>query len=763
MTFSSRHSHWFPVRIAAILLGITTCAVPASAQAPKRDYSLNTPYVCPDGTSYTFTQRTGTGYFSTCYYTVEKNGRLVTKAISACRQMAGYLRGCKLQNKASSPTSVPVEDWHSRPTNPAYLSAMPYVEKVKSTIQGTSPDDTLARQMTVFTGLAEMIQRMREAGRPYGSPWTPDETRITYAYNVAAKQISDAYAGSHSPQQTNQISHLEGHYQLMDDRFYRQWTSALLPADFLNAYNHAAWGMLAQYQAHVEQEKKQNEEAVERAKAAQQAAVQGTTGLPTDAGSVAARRCLELGGSELQCLGKGLSAGFFNLAGMSAPNSSSSLRSGLTLTGVYAGGSIRTDFGDETLSLNGCGNLVIQRFPYAIERRGDQVLVHVQSAPQPFTFVLGPDGKLSGPGRTTINGQIVTGYRHFWVYKYNRYTGATVPGSGHEESVPIYAPKTEICTIGTLMPGPPEAPDPGLLTDVANVFNTLSGQSAGSPNGTKDLLAPGIRLAGVYTSQGGLKAAFAAPSVVLDCGEAHVRDKYTIERAGSQILVHVQDPGSPFTATVQRDGSLSGPASVDVAGRIVTAMTGDQVNFAPRNAQCSVGRLFPRGLAAPASLGSANVTSQPAENIPVAPASASRSAGKATLSVASAFPSSANPLAGKWIFLMDETMDNVVRDAGFHPPAGITACKAWVAVGAACRPATKCAPLMAAIDKHTPERFMMPASGRGAFPSGVHAGTYYVMTIARVNNAAECWNVRVNLKPGANSLALNARNAESIR
>ena len=759
MTISSRHSHWFPVRIAAILLGITTCAVPASAQAPKTDYSLNTPYVCPDGTSYTFTQRTGTGYFSTCYYTVEKNGRLVTKAISACRQMAGYLRGCKLQNKASSPASVPVEDWHSRPTNPAYLSAMPYVEQVKNTIQGTSPDDTLARQVTVFTGLAEMIQRMREAGRPYGSPWTPDETRITYAYNVAAKQISDAYAGSHSPQQTNQISHLEGHYQLMDDQFYRQWTSALLPADFLNAYNHAAWGMLAQYQAHVEQEKKQNEEAVERAKAAQQAAEQGTPGLPNDAGRVALRRCLDLGGSELQCLGKGLSSSFFDLTGIKPVGTT---YSGLTLTGVYKSAhGIEVGFMDTKVNIGNCGKLIIDARNYTLRRDGKHIAINVANRPSVFSFQLQPDGQLVGPPSAAFDGKVITGYHHYYTYKYNIRTGEEIPGTRQLVTEPIYAPLTRTCAIGTLSPAGPMVSTLGVLADITKIVGLSSGLAPANSN--TEMPPPGIRMFGPYTNSGGLKAEFEAASVVLDCGEAHVRDKYTVEREGNQILVHVQNPASPFTATLQPDGSLSGPATVNIAGRILTGMTGDKINYTPRNAACSAGRLYPNGAAAPASSGSANIASQPVERLPVAQAPLLGSAANATLSVASAFPAGADPLAGKWIFLMDETMDNVVRDAGIHPPAGITACEAWVAVGAACRPATKCAPLMAAIDKHTPERFMMPANGRGAFPSGVHAGTYYVMTIARVNNAAECWNVRVDLKPGANSLALNARNAESIR
>jgi hypothetical protein len=201
----------------------------------------------------------------------------------------------------------------------------------------------------------------------------------------------------------------------------------------------------------------------------------------------------------------------------------------------------------------------------------------------------------------------------------------------------------------------------------------------------------------------------------------------------------------------------------------VSGMTGDQVNFTPSHASCAVGVFSPQA-GAPATAASVQTTAAPPPATAThgasglaAPASPSSSEGNAALAVASGFSAAANPLAGRWIFLMDEPMDHVARDVGLHPPAGITACQAWAAIGAACRPATKCVPLLSAINKHTPEKFMMPANGQGAFPSGVHVGTYYVMTTAKVNNGAMCWNVRTELKPGANSLTLDRRNGERLK
>ncbi|MGH8282593.1 MAG: hypothetical protein ACRESE_01950 [Gammaproteobacteria bacterium] len=678
---------------------------------------------------------------------------------------------------AQTQPAAPVEDWHSRPTNPPYLSAMPYVEQVKSAVKGTSPDDTQERQLTVFTWLPQMITHMREASRPYGSPWTADETKITYAYNLAAKQITDAYAQSHTPQQASQLSHLEGHYEMADDQFYKQWTTALFPADFLNDYNHAFWGMLAQYRAHVEGEKKQNEEAAAQAKAAQQAAAQGTAGLPNDAGSVAARRCLDLGSSALQCIGKGMSAGLFDLAGMKPGGlTPSSTYTGLTLTGDYKSAQgIEAGFRDTKVYMGSCGKLIIDARNYALMRDGNHIAIHVDNSPSAFSFQLQPDGKLVGPPSAAFDGKVITGYHRYYTYKYNKETGEEIPGTRQWYTEPIYAPRTQTCAIGTLSPAGPMVSTLGVLADITKIVGLSNGQAPANSN--MEMPPPGIRMFGPYTSSGGLKAQFATASVVLDCGEAHVRDKYSVERAGNQILVHVQNPASPFTATLQLDGSLAGPASVAVAGRLVTGMTGDQVNFAPSNATCSVGKLVPQGAAAQASSAIASMPSQsvatsgslvtsiagssPAASVPAAVPTVPEVAGaNSTLSVTSGYPAGENPLAGKWIFLMKKRFDDVLRANGAPLPPGTTARQAWEALKQHCPSPANCKKLYGGIAYFFAAKVMMPGSGSGVLSPKVPAGTYYVMIATFANNASLLWDVKVDLKPGANSVMLDRRNAE---
>jgi hypothetical protein len=461
------------------------------------------------------------------------------------------------------------------------------------------------------------------------------------------------------------------------------------------------------------------------------------------------------------------------------------------------------------VGFSGCGKLIIDGRPYTLERKGSQILVHVKNTPTPFTFVLEAEGKLQGPASAEVAGKVITGYSHEWVQSrgspghyethqesshqeltpleagqyagdsgltqngqtYDMATTTTQStwvsgsgGGGREVTVPIYAPKTQSCTIGTLAPaGPSETP--GMLTQLSGVVGLLSGQSPESANSAaKDLPGPGLRMAGVYTSQGVLKAEFQPASVVLDCGEAHVRDNYTVERTGSQILVKVQNPGSPFTATLQPDGSLSGPASVSVAGRLAAGMSGGQVNFVPRNAQCSVGRPIPNGPATQASAASAPSQSATTGETPaaaasasgpVSPASPSSTARNAALTVASGFPASANPLAGKWVFLMTQRYDDVFRSMGLHPPAGITPRQAWLEMARTCQPPRDCRALYSEVAKYIAGKFHMPASGQGAFPTKVPAGTYYVSCAAPNNNTPMFWDVKVDLKPGENSLTLD--------
>lgn len=482
-------------------------------------------------------------------------------------------------------------------TDPGYLVEMPSADKVKSVIKGKDPDDTMARQVAVFTYLPEIIQNTRDPKRPIRAGNTPDEVKILNAYRLTAYQITQDYAKSHTPDQVKQFQGLHGRYE-MDEQFYNEWFNALFSPEFRDAYHKGVAAMMQRYQAHVQQETRQNSMPSQPAPSGGSAGALRPLPPTNDPGTLAARRCLELGGSSLECVGQGVSSGHSSLFGGANPSSpiKSIKKPGLRMTGNYrAAGTVSLEFTDAGVEFGNCGELVQDTRQYSVESKGGQVLIALNTDPKPVVLALGADGKLNGPGPVDVTGRVVTGNRHYVVSTPGHFTkyGNFVYGTSQEQTEPIYGSKTVRCTVSTLAPaGPTLTAGSGL----ASILGVVTGQTPeqATKDAQKDLPPPGLRMAGSFVSRGGFKIEFAAAGAVLDCGEAHVKAGYAITRSANQVHVDVQNPGSPFSIIVQPDGSLNGPASVAVSGRVLTGMRGDEFVFAPRNATCTVGTLTPQ-------------------------------------------------------------------------------------------------------------------------------------------------------------------------
>lgn len=324
------------------------------------------------------------------------------------------------------------------------------------------------------------------------------------------------------------------------------------------------------------------------------------------------------------------------------------------------------------------------------------------------------------------------------------------------------------------MPGPPVAPDPGLLPDMAGAVGMLlggTGNSPGSNSGStsQEALAPGIRLAGIYTSSGGLKAQFADTSVVLDCGEAHVRDKYAVERAGSRILVHVQNASSPFTVEVQPNGSLAGPVSVTVAGRLVTGMNGNDIAFTPHSETCNLGTFTPGESASTAtSVAAGPSAALPPRESPVAASAASAAVPSTAAPVRASFRvlihaqlTEADLLAGQHVFVMRESLDSVLRKLGLPLPAGATPAQAMVKLAEACHTAD-CKPIYASLGQHFVASTALDAGGKATLSATAMTGPYYFFAVVHTTKGAFMWDVPVHVVAGDNTVALTAANAEVL-
>ena len=474
-----------------------------------------------------------------------------------------------------------------------YTSDLPSVARVTSEIKGSSPTDTLARQVAVFNYLYQYVDNIKYA-RTVRGPYTPGEQRTMTAYRNTSYQISQDYAKTHTPDEAKAFERLHGQYEMNSD-FYADWSKRLIGARSAAANKEARSSLAATQRAHVAQEQQQ----YQRDAAAQQAAAGGLSSDPT---AVATRRCLELGGSNTGCMGKGFMSGLMDMVGFGAATEEALIgpgRVGVILRGLYKNPATTATltFEDSSVSLGGCGKLVAENHSYTVDKRPGVLHIRVENEPRPILLDMRPDGGLSGPGLIDVKGSIIIGYHTVTstLYKNGQPAICGAQICQTTTSVPDYAPKIERCTIGSLSAPPvprrdsaQSAADSGPIAMLTGFMNTIS------PGGDE----AGLRMAGKYTT-GMLLLDFSSNSLVLDCGRAHVRQPYTVENAPSALLIHVNNSGGPFTLALQPDNTLRGTGSTTVNGRLVTGMNGDNVAFAAHSERCDVGTFRPGSSASP--------------------------------------------------------------------------------------------------------------------------------------------------------------------
>ena len=126
-------------------------------------------------------------------------------------------------------------------------------------------------------------------------------------------------------------------------------------------------------------------------------------------------RCLSAGRTEGQCVGNEFGKAFqgvFDFAGsmlgMKPP------QAGLYLNGIYEGkGGWNISFAPDSVAMQ-CSDLVTDDHPYKIEFKGTQVVIKVETKPEPLLLAY-REGKLYGSAPVKVDGAIVIG---------------TIPGSG---------------------------------------------------------------------------------------------------------------------------------------------------------------------------------------------------------------------------------------------------------------------------------------------------------------------------------------------
>jgi hypothetical protein len=570
-----------PTSLATVvLLGLLPAFSRLIAQEPLPPPQLHVPYRCSDGTAYVVQYCNPGRQETMCYLHIEKNGMLQTESFQPRSKMTAWMNAC------------PVKAAESQAFTSLYVREMPPVDRVKRQIQGSNPTDTVARQLAVLNMLEQMIYRMLGPFRDRNT-LTPEEKQVIAAYGAGASETSQSFAKSHSPDEAKALNQLKARYAT-DATLSQEVFDGLFSPAIRAEYAKVNAAFEAQRLAAVTAARREAE-----AQKMQQAKAPGSSPfVRNDPGTLAARRCVELGGSDLECIGKGLTTGFAELFGGVTAQviAGKNPGAGLVMTGQYAATkTLGLSFGGEAVALTGCGKLVPNSNSYTVEKSGGRFTITVKSQPAPYVLTLGTDGRLTGPGLTDVKGQIIVGYRQVWIQQYRN--GTPVVGSacggacGYWASEPIYADKTERCAIGAFTPTGPSG-DGSVLTTITALVSPQSLDQMPTESG-KGLAAPGVRMSGQYGSPGGLALEFRDNGVILDCGEAHVAKPYTVEAGATHVAITVKNDPAPFTLALQSDGSLTGSGSIDVMGRVVSGSTANGIAFAPRNARCALSVLMP--------------------------------------------------------------------------------------------------------------------------------------------------------------------------
>jgi len=527
---------------------------------------------------------------------------------------------------------------------------------------------------------------------------------------------------------------------------------------------------------------------------------------PKNADERAMRRCVSSGRLPATCTGNSLLGAFGNmisstlssLTGTAANAGNAKPDAGPDMAGVFQGaGNWRLDFIDGGVLVN-CSFLSPNQESYSLAFRNTGPVLTIDTSPKPLVLAIHPDGTITGPGPVTIDGVVAGGSTgggstpghtethnvttHEQINSYQVTAGnagqVTNTGGGTYDLATTtqqstYVPGTYTAPQTTFVPRRATCPAINLSSKGAGVgvqtMETNLLKSVFNDGDTGPPTPTGIRMHGIFAASTGFSVQFFPESVILGCGPDSARAyPYTVVAGAGGAVVKVDAPDHPLALTIRPDGSLdAGSGPYQVHGRIVTGQDdNDNFTFAPLEQTCNLAVLAPSkeipssGGTAATMMASASVPPTPGGGLstPAAPL------GNATLSIVSGLapqPGVPNPLAGHPYILLRDSYAGALAKAGISLPPGVSPYKY---VGAACGGPTKspdCPRIMAAINAAAASAVRADANGSGIFP-GVPPGTYYLMISTRYNNQALVWGQAVQLRPGANSLTLVARDATPI-
>lgn len=564
-----------PATTCTLLVLLSLVAISLAANfavgqaAPHADPQINVPYRCANGITYTILVCKPFGADKWCQWREDQNGQTVTTVNSTWSAMTGRLQGCTVASAPSgsgttaAPPPLPQTAAGSQQAlTPPYLKEFPSVDQVMTQTKGSDARDTLNRQMASFLQLKKILEDLA------GSRWlrgqlTPDEARIHGNYDLAYNNLARPL-------------------NFPDDGYFA------MPSFVASLFNTFPMPTVqSQWLA-------QNAQLAARVKASHQpmqgqpSAGPDTSGTPQDVrplpatddpGQLAIRRCAELGGTMLGCIGTGMGTDMSGMMGVNLSALGHPNKTGLVIFGSYtAAGGLSFTFSDASVNIGGCGRMVQGAHSYVVTAVAGRYTIDIANTPQPLVVTLAQDGKIAGPAAQDITGQQVTGYHVVT----NLRTGMEV------SRTPIFGPITVHCNVGSLLPGPPTDPSPdsaSVASGILTVMQNLTG-TASSTSKQQQLLPPGPRMVGTFSGAGNFRIQFSDANAVVDCAQAHVKIGYDVANQAGGAVIRLQNGSNPFSLRVQSDGSLAVAGTVTVNGKLMIGMRGSDPIFSPTTASC---------------------------------------------------------------------------------------------------------------------------------------------------------------------------------
>ena len=672
---------------------------------------------------------------------------------------------------------------YSQALNPTYLAHMPAPVRVLEVIKGKDAEDTLERQMGAMHALVDVIDDMaygishRYVSVADNTKATPDEKRIRLAYQTAYAELwykakeKDTY--EHDRELRNEIM------------------QKLFSEDFRKLYfqsNQSAAKAFKDFQ-----DKMYATPAAPTSTPISAAPL--SSGGPAAPGSTGEmRQCVASGRTMRVCMSESMDKGFNQMFGIDLSGLQATPPTGLRMTGDYkAADGFRLIFEPDQVTMVCKG--VPAPTPYTVQVTDTQANITIQNG-KPFVVSLRADGKLAGTGQVRVTGQVPAGTRteqttgnstqtatrtrELTPLEAGQYPNAKQNGQTFtiqddasqfvngpsSRTVIDFVTKTADCTLGVLSPigaSPLQQVknDADILTTIGAGLGAL--MKGGDLNAaTKEMLAPkedeaitpGLRMNGSYAS-GSFGLTFHRESVTMACGDSEQALPYSVQHSGNKTMLMIQDKP---TMQLMPDGSLNGSGTVQVNGRIITGTTDDINNpfvFALHPASCPMGRL----------VAGAKITAAPVDTASIAAALTAATtpatpAGTTSLRIA-AHPVLSSLLAGKSLVVLKDSLENVLASAGVNAQGASSRIAAWAK---ACERASTdplCQKGVTSLASFVVARSTLDPTGTATFMNIPSSGTFFVVVDTAYSQHL-LWNLRIDLKPGVNSVTLTENNTTPI-